>query len=87
MAEYPRESGESALKNMMSSVSDDLKMFDLKVTTACSVVRLPSSQPFGRTPGEPQLISKQSTFIEREGGQPGYNGVIREYWWRGLGLD
>ena len=32
-------------------------MFDLKVTTACSVVLLPSNQPFGRIPGEPQLIS------------------------------
>ena len=44
-------------------------MFDLKVTTAWRVVRLPSNQPFGRTPGEPQLISgqhKQSTFRERE---------------------
>ena len=27
------------------------------VTTACSVVRVPSSHPFGRMPGEPQLIS------------------------------
>ena len=64
-------------------------MFDLKVTTACRVVRLPSSQPFGRTPGEPQLISKhkQSTFRERKGAGPGYNGVIREYWWGALGLE
>ena len=30
---------------------------DLKVTTACSVVLLPSNQPLGRIPGEPQLIS------------------------------
>ena len=30
---------------------------NLKVTTACKVVLLPSSQPFGRIPGEPQLIS------------------------------
>ena len=30
-----------------------------KVTTACRVVLLPSSQPCGRTPGEPQLISRQ----------------------------
>ena len=30
---------------------------DLKVTTACKVVLLPSSHPFGKIPGEPQLIS------------------------------
>ena len=30
---------------------------NLKVTTACKVVLLPSSQPFGKIPGEPQLIS------------------------------
>ena len=29
----------------------------LKVTTAWRVVLLPSSQPLGRIPGEPQLIS------------------------------
>ena len=29
----------------------------LKVTTAWRVVLLPSSQPFGRMPGDPQLIS------------------------------
>ena len=29
----------------------------LKVTTACSVVLLPSNHPFGKIPGEPQLIS------------------------------
>ena len=31
----------------------------LKVTTAWSVVLLPSSQPLGRMPGEPQLISEK----------------------------
>ena len=31
----------------------------LKVTTACKVVLLPSSQPLGRIPGDPQLISRQ----------------------------
>ena len=30
---------------------------DLNVTTACRVVLLPSNQPLGRIPGEPQLIS------------------------------
>jgi hypothetical protein len=30
----------------------------LNVTTAWSVVLLPSSQPFGRIPGDPQFISK-----------------------------
>merc|ERR1712012_639270 len=30
---------------------------NLKVTTACKVVLLPSSHPFGKIPGEPQLIS------------------------------
>ena len=30
----------------------------LKVTTACSVVLLPSSQPFGKIPGDPQFISE-----------------------------
>ena len=30
----------------------------LNVTTAWSVVLLPSSQPFGKIPGDPQLISK-----------------------------
>ena len=34
----------------------------LKVTTACKVVRLPSSHPFGRIPGDPQLISRQMVF-------------------------
>ena len=35
-----------------------MNMFeDLKVTTACREVLLPSNQPLGRIPGEPQLIS------------------------------
>ena len=34
----------------------------LKVTTACKVVRLPSSHPFGKIPGDPQLISRQMVF-------------------------
>ena len=34
-----------------------LKFLNLNVTTACKVVLLPSSHPFGKIPGEPQLIS------------------------------
>ena len=41
-------------------------MFDLKVTTACSVVLLPSNQPFGRIPGEPQLISDSNHYRNDE---------------------
>ena len=32
---------------------------NLKVTTACNVVLLPSNHPFGKIPGDPQLISRQ----------------------------
>ena len=33
------------------------EILHLKVTTACSVVLLPSNHPFGKIPGDPQLIS------------------------------
>ena len=39
-----------------------LLMWNLNVTTACSVVLLPSSQPLGRMPGEPQLISGEKFY-------------------------
>ena len=38
----------------------------LNVTTAWSVVLLPSSQPLGRMPGEPQLISEKRQQLHKQ---------------------
>ena len=40
-----------------------LSTWHRNVTTACRVVRDPSNHPFGKIPGDPQLISATSVHI------------------------